>query len=119
MIQLMMMENASQRGNASSAALLNEIAAVTRRMANLLLSGDDLAPFGARCPHFAVAFESQKSFEVARGQLEHGDAVGRRIIMRYFGEGDEKKCPRSECEINSAKRQHIYSTKIGIFLQDI
>ena len=50
MIRLMCVENATQRG-AVAAAVLNEVAAATRRLASVLLHNVDMAPFGAMWPN--------------------------------------------------------------------
>ncbi len=80
MIRLMCQENATQRG-AVAGAIINEVAAVTKRVAELLLNGEDLSPIGDRCPDL---FESQKALDTARGTLERGDGVGEPLIRRYL-----------------------------------
>jgi hypothetical protein len=52
-------ENATQGARAS--VVMNEVEAVTRRLAKTMLMEDDLARFRARWPEIAKCFQSQGS----------------------------------------------------------
>ena len=88
MILMLAVENGTQRVN-NSAASLDSVAAITRRLAYLLLradSLDNLATIIARSEAERL-FESQRAFEVSRGTLMKGDGIGERLVLKYAPTG--------------------------------
>jgi hypothetical protein len=47
-------------------------------------------------------FKSQDAYNSARGMLMNAEGIGDPILMRYFGRGKEKDCPRSKPQIVAA-----------------
>jgi predicted HicB family RNase H-like nuclease len=102
MIRLMVTENATQSGT-NPGAIMNEVAAVTRRLIGVLLDQPkDLVRIHTKW------FEGQKGFESARGRLlarlddpDKDGGIGWRIVQRYLANGNEKS-PRSYSEIQQA-----------------
>jgi ParB/Sulfiredoxin domain len=102
MLHLMVAENAHQFG-ANAGAILNEVAAVMRRLIELLLAPDGFAPIAAK------PFEGKLGYQQARGKLiarlhdpNKDGGIGWQSIMRYLGGGDEEKCRRSKRQIIDA-----------------
>jgi hypothetical protein len=81
MIEIMTVENSTQRGH-NTAALMDSVAAITRRLAYLMLSNevDDLGTIVPRC------FGSKKAAETARGQLLKGNGLGHSVILAFAPE---------------------------------
>jgi hypothetical protein len=101
MLRLMTDENATQAG-ASPGAVLNEVAAVTQRLIEGLLSGT-----GTNVPvPVAKAFENKTAVLAAIGKLRNGrDAhltLGHNVIARYLGEGNAERSNRKERQIRDA-----------------
>lgn len=82
MVEVMTVENSTQRGQ-NAAALLDSVAAITHRLAKLLLteSEHDLSTNVARC------YESEKSAQTARGNLLAGKGIGEAAIVKFAPEG--------------------------------
>lgn len=82
MVEVMTVENSTQRGQ-NAAALLDSVAAITYRLAKLLLteSDHDLSTNVERC------FESEKAAQVARGNLLAGKGIGSPAIVKFAPEG--------------------------------
>lgn len=104
MLRLMTDENATQSGS-NPGAIMNEVAAITRRLVEVLLSPptDHLASIGAKC------FEGKKGYETASGKLmarfndpDKDGGVGWRPILRYLGDGNEDNAHRSKRQIIDA-----------------
>lgn len=100
MLRLMTDENALQSGNSAGAAL-NEVAAVTRRLIEGLLSGGTIVP-----PAVKTAFEDKGAMDRAVGKLRNGTdphlALGHNVIRAYLGEGDPDRAHRGERQIREA-----------------
>jgi hypothetical protein len=91
MLRLMTDENATQAGS-SPGAVMNEVAAVIRRLIGGLM--ENTAPIVAVC--ISKAFEDQRAIETARGRLQKRAAepgadvpIGERVIAQYLGQGDQ------------------------------
>jgi hypothetical protein len=74
---------------------MNEVASVTRRIIEGLLTGTNVPV------NVAKAFEGgSKALEEARGKLRKGSnihlAIGHNVIRAYLGNGDPAKSPRGE-----------------------
>lgn len=102
MIRLMTVENATQSGS-HPGAILNEVAAVTRRLVEIIVASEK-----ARGIH-QTYFDSAQAFGNARGKLlarlndpDKDGGIGRDLILRYLGRGDVKDSPRSEQQIREA-----------------
>jgi ParB-like chromosome segregation protein Spo0J len=82
MVEVMTVENSTQRGQ-NAAALLDSVAAITYRLAKLLLTESDhhLSTNVERC------FESEKAAQTARGMLLAGKGIGSPVIVRFAPEG--------------------------------
>jgi ParB-like chromosome segregation protein Spo0J len=82
MVEVMTVENSTQRGQ-NAAALLDSVAAITYRLAKLLLteSDHDLSTNVERC------FESEKAAQTARGNLLSGKGIGSPAIVKFAPEG--------------------------------
>jgi hypothetical protein len=100
MVRLMAVENATHSG-VNPGAVLNEVAAVTRRLVQILLGGF--------VQTWTKLFDGQHGFDVARGKLmkriydpNSEGGLGWLVVMRYLGDGDEKKSPRSKPQIVEA-----------------
>ena len=103
MLRLMVDENALQSG-ANPGAIMNEVAAVTRRLIEGV-GGDE------RSVHDPIkqAFGDQHAIDTVRGKirkrLADNDAdvpIGLHTIRRYLGRGDEDKAHRSIRQIRDA-----------------
>lgn len=110
MLRLMTDENATQAGS-HPGAVLNEVAAVLRRLIGGLLTvntGGDIATNVAMS--IKQAFEDKRALEIAYGRLKalatNPDAakvpIGEKTIIRYLGKGDPDKCKRGERQIREA-----------------
>jgi hypothetical protein len=98
MLRLMADENATQYGS-NPGAVMNEVAAVTRR----LIEG--LSGVGTIVPTLAKCFESKLALEQARAHIRNGNAgrvLGHDKIARYLGDGDASKSRRGERAIREA-----------------
>jgi hypothetical protein len=101
MLRLMVDENATQGGN-SPGAVLNEVAAVMRRLVEGLLE-----PVGnGRVAHsISQAFERAKELQRAQNRLRSSNAlgaIGEDSICRYLGQGKPEKSHRSLRQIREA-----------------
>jgi hypothetical protein len=100
MLRLMTDENALQSG-AHAGAIINEVAAVTRRLIEGLAAGSTNVP-----PAIKAAFEDKGALDRAAGKLRNGTdihlALGYVTIRRYFGEGNPQKAHRGERQIREA-----------------
>lgn len=78
MVEVMTVENSTQRGQ-NAAALLDSVAAITYRLAKLLLTeaDHDLVTNVTRC------FESEKAVQTARGNLLAGKGIGTGAIIKF------------------------------------
>jgi hypothetical protein len=101
MIRLMTSENATQAG-VKAAAIMNEVGAVTRRLASVMLENESLSEISDSSAEVSQSFQGERSFDKAVEALEQGDGVGARIIRTYLGNGDEDRCPRDKQEIIDA-----------------
>src|SRR6516162_7882955 len=61
----------------------------------------DVEPQRAQHP-LDLAFENERGFQRALTEARHGDGIGARVIMRFLGDGDAEKCPRTKREIADA-----------------
>jgi hypothetical protein len=98
MLRLMTDENALQAGG-NPGAVMNEVAAVTRR----LIEGLEISP--TIVGDVVKAFESKQAIESARSKIRAGNAhlaLGEAVIRRYLGEGDPDKSPRPARAIREA-----------------
>src|SRR5262245_9678865 len=98
MLRLMTDENATQAG-ANPGAVMNEVAAVTRRLVEGLLDGT-IVP-----PSIASAFQSKKTLDEARGRLRGSSAnmaLGHNVIRAYLGQGNPERSHRGERQIREA-----------------
>jgi hypothetical protein len=104
MLRLMTAENATQKGS-SPGAIVNEVAAVIRRLIHGLLTSSGFPEDVAR------AFESKLAIDTAQTKLRGRQAdpnanlpnlLGVPVIQRYLGQGDPKKSPRSETQLREA-----------------
>jgi len=100
MLRLMTDENATQAG-ANPGAVMNEVAAVTRRLIDGLLGRLDNCPIAV-----AKAFENKVGIEQARTKLRNGTdvhlAFSHPTIRRYLGQGNAKRSYRSERQVREA-----------------
>lgn len=100
MLRLMTDENALQSG-ANPGAVMNEVAAVTRRLIEGLLERLDNCPTSV-----AKAFESKMGMEAARTKLRNGTnahmALGSPVIRAYLGQGKADHSHRGERQIREA-----------------
>jgi ParB/RepB/Spo0J family partition protein len=102
MLRLMVDENATQ-GGANPGAVMNEVAAVTRRLIEGLLEA------GSSTIVHKQAYESKLAVEQAIGKLKRRlvdpDAIipiGINVITRYLGQGDPERSHRGERSIREA-----------------
>jgi ParB family chromosome partitioning protein len=100
MLNLMVTENGQQRGS-SPGAMMNEVAAVTRRLIEGLLKTGTIIPVSV-----AGAFESKAAIEMARGKLRNDSnthlLLGHNVIRAYLGQGNKDRSPRSERQVREA-----------------
>ena len=101
MLRLMTDENALQAGS-TAGAVINEVAAVTRRIIEGLLgSAGTIVPAPVR-----KAFETELAMKQAAGKLRTGTdvhiALGHATISRYLGEGDPEESRRGVRAIREA-----------------
>lgn len=98
MLRLMTDENATQAG-ANPGAVMNEVAAVTRRLIEGLSAGTIV-------PSVKMAFEDKGAIDRAVGKLRNGTdvhlALGHGTIARYLGQGRTERSHRSERQIREA-----------------
>ena len=78
MVEVMTVENSTQRGQ-NAAALLDSVAAITYRLAKLLLTETDQD----LCTNVQRCFESEKAVQTARGNLLAGKGIGRDAIIKF------------------------------------
>jgi len=117
MICAMADENGSKGAIQSACAVLNDVFAVTKRLAaELLLDNNDLGTIVPRC---RAAFSSQKSFEVARGMLNNGNGCGEDIITRYLGEGVPRKSPWPQRAIKAAVATLKASNRLTEIMEEL
>src|SRR5262245_43771255 len=99
MLRLMTDENATQ-GGTTAAAVLNEVAAVTRRLIEGLLQP------GTIVPGCLKAFENKLAAEKAASNLRKGTSVhvafGHNVIRAYLGQGNPANALRGERAIREA-----------------
>src|SRR6516165_3729095 len=97
MLRLMTDENATQAGS-SPGAVINEVAAVTRRLIEGLLEGQagTIVP-----PSVGGAFENKHAMEIAQGKLKKRLAdpnadppLGHGVIRAYLGQGNPERSHR-------------------------
>ncbi len=91
MIRLMARENGTQN-KTTPAAIQNDLYAVTKRLAEVLLGTDKPSTIVDRLSGFAKVFPNERSFDVARGMLLNGVGLGEPIISAYLGEGNPNDC---------------------------
>jgi len=104
MLRLMSDENATQSGS-HPGAIMNEVAAVTRRLIQGLMdSTGRILPVPV-----AKAFETKHSIEIAKGRLAKrqvdSDAdipIGHYAIRRYLGKGNPADSHRTQDELRNA-----------------
>lgn len=105
MLRLMTDENATQAG-ANPGAVINEVAAVTRRLIEGLLEGRSgtIVPDPVR-----KAFDDKHAINTAQGKLEkrltNPDAdlpIGHVVIRTYLGQGNPERSHRAERQIREA-----------------
>src|SRR5262245_60491395 len=99
MLRLMADENALQSGS-HPGAIINEVAAVTRRLIDGLLSPDN-------CPEkISRLFNGDKGIKQTRTKLRTGSDVHRTlgvdVIRAYLGQGNPERSQRGEREIRDA-----------------
>jgi hypothetical protein len=101
MINLMCTENGTQAGG-NAAAAMNDVAAVTRRLVEIMLGMD----FATIVATYGKGLFDKKGYDSAHGKLiarindpEKEGGVGERLVLAYLG-GD--KSPRSLREIRDA-----------------
>jgi len=104
MINLMATENGTQSGGNAGAAM-NDVAAVMRRLVQILLNGEVQTIVQAH----PQLFEHRNAVLSARGKLlarvnnpSKGEGIGRPLVLRYLGQGDPKHSPRSVQEVKNA-----------------
>jgi hypothetical protein len=105
MLLLMVDENAEQAGS-SPGAVMNEVAAVIRRLIEGLLEGGS----GTDVPDaIGSAFEDRHALDTARGKLRKRLAdpdadvpIGWNVIVRYLGQGDPERSHRGVRQIRGA-----------------
>lgn len=99
MLRLMTDENALQSG-ANPGAVMNEVAAITRRLIEGLLEGT-IVPSSV-----AKAFENKHAIEVAQKRLRSASAerlpTGHNVIRAYLGQGNPDKSHRPERAVREA-----------------
>lgn len=100
MLRLMTDENATQAGS-NPGAVLNEVAAVTRRIIEGLLGPSD------NCPKVITGlFNGVKGLETTRGALRNGNnihrALGVDVLRAYLGQGNAERSHRQERQIREA-----------------
>jgi ParB/RepB/Spo0J family partition protein len=88
MIRLMISENAIQAGS-RAAAIMNEVGAVTRRLAKAMLTTDRLGGIPPSLKEITECFQSQKSYETAFGDCET-------YILRSLARGIRKDSIRRD-----------------------
>jgi hypothetical protein len=112
MLRLMTDENATQSGS-HPGAIMNEVAAITRRLVEVLLQPEHFAPIGAKC------FEGKLGYQQARGRLvarfndpDKDGGVGWLPILRFLGDGNEDRAHRTKRQvidaISSLKQANCY-----------
>lgn len=98
MLRLMTDENATQSGS-NPGAIMNEVAAVTRRLIEGILTSGTIVPDVAR------AFESKLAIDSARGKVRNGNAhmaLGQGVIRAYLGDGNSSSARRGERQVREA-----------------
>jgi len=100
MLRLMVDENATQRGGTNAGAVMNEVAAVTKRLIEGLAdTSGTIVPDVIR-----RAFGDKVGVETARTRLRNGafNAIGHNVIRAYLGGGDPNEAKRAERQIREA-----------------
>src|SRR5262245_5586032 len=99
MLRLMTDENATQAG-ANPGAVMNEVAAITRRLIEGLLGPPD------NCPEVIIKLFRGKGLDQARGTVRNGNnihrALGGDVIRAYLGQGNPERSHRGERQIREA-----------------
>jgi hypothetical protein len=83
MVRLMASENTIQAGSKLT-AIMNEVGAVTHRLAKAMLTGEHLGEISPRWPEIAQCFQSTRAYDVARGTLDNGDGIGEPNVASFF-----------------------------------
>jgi ParB/RepB/Spo0J family partition protein len=103
MLRLMVDENALQAGT-NPGAVINEVAAVTRRLVEIIIAGENFSRIREKS-----LFDGAKGFDTARGKLlrrlddpSKDGGIGEPLIRRYLGQGKEEQSHRSHSEIREA-----------------
>jgi hypothetical protein len=115
MLQLMTDENALQSG-ANPGAVMNEVAAVTRRLVGGLAEGTIVPPAVKR------AFEDKGAIDRAIGKLRNGTdvhlAIGHYAIRRYLGHGNPDNAQRGERQVREAISALKQSGRYGEIVEE-
>jgi hypothetical protein len=115
MLRLMTDENALQAG-ANPGAILNEVAAITRRLANGILGDDE------PLPSIAKAFGNKGEIEKARKKLRSGSnahmAINADAIRAYLGHGNPDRAHRPERAVREAINTLRQSGKFEDIIED-
>lgn len=85
MIERMITENTTQRGN-STPAILDSVASIIRRLGYILLSNEnyeELQQVNNSATQVAELFETLSSFETNKANLLKGHGIGERLINKY------------------------------------
>jgi ParB-like chromosome segregation protein Spo0J len=100
MLRLMTDENALQSG-ANPGAVMNEVAAITRRLIEGLMETGTIVPVSV-----AKAFANKAAIEMARGKLRNGKdthlTLGHNVIRTYLGQGNADRSHRADRQIREA-----------------
>lgn len=106
MLNLMVTENGTQFGT-NPAAVLNDVAAVARRLVNILIPEDNPDRFREISRTYPGLFVDRQAFSKTRGKLlarindpESDPGVGRDLVLGYLGGKEES--PRNEQQIRDA-----------------
>ncbi len=91
MIRLMARENGTQN-KTTPAAIQNDLYAVTKRLAEVLLSSANFSTIVEKSRAISKAFTNEKSYDSARGRIQSGEGLGEPIISAYLGEGNPDDC---------------------------
>jgi hypothetical protein len=104
MINLMATENGTQHGS-NAAAAMNDVAAVTQRLVDILLD-PAMGDFREISQKYPGLFEGKQGFEQARGKLlarvadpNKDGGVGRDLVLRYLG---GERSPLNEQKVRDA-----------------
>lgn len=103
MIQLMCAENATQSG-AVAAAVMNEVAAATKRIAGVVMRHEHLSTVVDRS--VADLFDSAKAYDTARGNITSGDGIGEATLTKYLRNNRASRALRTS--ISALKKSGVY-----------